>query len=162
MTHQLLDYPHTMRSEGYRVTPQRKAILDAICSAGRRVTIEEIIRTLCGKSPHLNRATIYRNLIFLQKIHLVNATGSGKQKRFEIASLEPHHHLVCRRCGEEMDLERKLVKQLAVAVRRIYGFRIDDSHLCFSGVCRFCASGGSRRPRSARRAQGMTKPKEAL
>ena len=147
MTHHLLNYPQKMRSGGYRVTPQRKAILDAICSAGRRVPVEEIIRRVCVNSPHLNRATIYRNLIFLQKIHLVNATGYGKQKRFEIASPEPHHHLICRRCGEEMDLDPTLVRPLTGAVRKKYGFRIDDSHLCFSGVCRSCASGGSNRPR---------------
>jgi Fur family ferric uptake transcriptional regulator len=160
MTHHLLNYPEKMRSRGYRVTPQRKAILDAICAAGRRVTIEEIIRSVCRKSPHLNRATIYRNLKFLQKIHLVDVTGSGKQRRFEIAGLEPHHHIICRKCGMEMDLDPMLVKQLTGAVQRKFGFQIDDSHLCFSGLCRSCSSGGISRMRSARRTHPAPQPKE--
>jgi Fur family transcriptional regulator, ferric uptake regulator len=160
MSHYLLNYPEKMRSRGYRVTPQRKAILDAICAAGRRVTVEEITRSVCKKSPHLNRATIYRNLKFLQKIHLVDVTGSGKQRRFEIASLEPHHHMICRRCGAEMDLEPKLIQQMTGAVRRKYGFQIDASHMCFSGLCRSCASGGTSRARSARRTDLAPHPKE--
>jgi Fe2+ or Zn2+ uptake regulation protein len=160
MPHHLLNYPEKIRSLGYRVTPQRKAILNAICAAGRRVTVEEITRSVCRKSPHLNRATIYRNLKFLQKIHLVDVTGSGKQRRFEIASLEPHHHMICKKCGAEMDLEPKLVKQLTCAVQRKYGFQIDDSHMCFSGLCRYCASGGTSRVRSARRTHPASQPKE--
>ncbi len=145
MTHTLLNYPQKMRGAGYRVTPQRKIILDAICEAGRGVTVEEIILRLRKKSPALDRATVYRNLIFLQKLQLVLAAGSGKSRRFEIAGVEPHHHLICRECCAETGLDRKVVERLRSTIQKEYQFIIDNDHLSFQGLCSQCASGGSRK-----------------
>jgi Fur family ferric uptake transcriptional regulator len=147
MTHHLLNYPQKMRGAGYRVTPQRKTILDAICEAGHGVTVEEIILRLRKKTPALDRATVYRNLIFLQKLHLVQAAGSGKARRFEIASVEPHHHLICRECGAETGLDRKVVERLRSTIQNEFQFIIDNDHLSFQGLCSQCAYGGSRKSR---------------
>jgi Fur family ferric uptake transcriptional regulator len=150
MTHDLLDYPRKMRRSGYRVTPQRKAILDAICEAGRRISVEEIITRLHKKSPTLNRATVYRNLFFLQKMHLVNAAGSGKARKFEIASLEPDHHLVCRMCGREEELNPKYIDRLRAMIRKEHLFIIDNDHLSFQGLCPQCSSGRTRKIKGAK------------
>jgi Fur family ferric uptake transcriptional regulator len=149
MTHNFLDYPRKMRSGGYRVTPQRKAILDAICEAGRRVTIEEILRTLQKKSPSLNRTTVYRNLTFLQRMRLVDASGTGKVRKFEITSIKPHHHLVCRECGYEEGLDPKVVNRFREMIRRDRSFLIDNDHLSFQGICSKCSSGRSRKSKGA-------------
>jgi Fur family ferric uptake transcriptional regulator len=145
MTHHLLDYPQKMHNSGYRVTPQRKIILDAICEAGHGVTVEQIILRLRKKSPSLDRATVYRNLIFLQNLHLVNSTGGGKTKQFEIASVEPHHHLICRECGHETGLDRKHIERLRSAIQKNFHFAIDHEHLSFQGLCSQCSSGRSRK-----------------
>jgi Fe2+ or Zn2+ uptake regulation protein len=148
MTHNLLDYPRKIRSGGYRVTPQRRAILDAICEAGHRITIEEIILRLKKKFPTLNRATVYRNLIFLQKMHLVNSAGSGKERKFEIASLEPHHHLICRKCGMEIGLDRNSIDRLRSMIRKEHRFVIDNDHLSFQGLCSQCSSRRDRKSKA--------------
>jgi len=145
MTHNLLNYPQKIRSRGYRVTPQRKIILDVICEAGHGVTVEDIIFLLRKKSPSLDRATVYRNLQFLQKLHLVNSAGSGKFRRFEIASLEPHHHLLCRECGFETGLDRKHIERLKTAIQKEFDFTIDNDHLAFQGLCSRCSSRRSRK-----------------
>jgi Fe2+ or Zn2+ uptake regulation protein len=149
MTHHLLDFPGKLHGDGYRVTPQRKAILDAICEGGRRVSIEEIISRLQKKSPTLNRATVYRNLSFLQKMHLVTSSGSGKARKFEIASLEPHHHLVCRICGKEEGLNNRLIDRLRIMIRKEHRFIIDSDHLSFIGLCPHCSSGRTRNIKGA-------------
>jgi Fur family ferric uptake transcriptional regulator len=145
MTHQLLNYPRKLRSGGYRVTPQRKTILDAICAAGRRVTIEEILHTLQKKSPALNRTTVYRNLTFLQRMHLIDASGTGTARKFEISSATPHHHLICRACGSEEGLDPKVVDRLREMIRRDRYFIIDNTHLSFQGICSQCSSGRIRK-----------------
>ena len=145
MTHHLLNYPERMRRNGYRVTPQRKIILDAICGAGRRIAIDEIVLRVRKKSRVLNRATVYRNLTFLQKMRLVDSTGSGKARKYEIASLEPHHHLLCRSCGFDIPLDRKTVDRLRAAIQRRHRFRIDIEHFTFPGLCGRCASAGRRK-----------------
>jgi Fur family transcriptional regulator, ferric uptake regulator len=138
MTHHLLDYPTRLRDEGFRVTPQRQLILDAICEAGQHVSIDRIIRTAQARSPRLNRATIYRNLIFLRDRHLVVSTEMGGETFFEIARREPHHHLVCRRCSAEEDLEHELVAPLFETIQRRKGFLAECDHLTLTGICSAC------------------------
>jgi Fur family ferric uptake transcriptional regulator len=149
MTHDLLNYPQKMRGAGYRVTPQRKIILDAICEAGHGVTVEEILLRLRKKSPALDRATLYRNLIFLQQLHLVNAAGSGRARRFEIASVEPHYHLICRDCGFETALDRRYVELLGSMIQKEFQFVIDNDHLSFQGLCSQCSSERSRKDKGS-------------
>ncbi|MBN1439555.1 MAG: transcriptional repressor [Anaerolineales bacterium] len=140
MTHDLLNYHHRLRSSGHRVTPQRKAILDAICEAGGGMTTEDILLRLRKKNPRLNRATVYRNLSFLQNMHLVESSGSGKSRTFEISSLNPRHRQRCRVCGEEIDLDCKYVRRLKQSIFKDLRFEIDDHHLSFLGICRRCQS----------------------
>jgi Fur family ferric uptake transcriptional regulator len=132
-----------MRASGYRVTPQRKVILDAICEARSGAPIDEILHRLRTKAPRLNRATVYRNLAFLQRMRLVNSSGTGKARMFEIAGLEPHHHLLCRICGRVTELDRKRINRLKRALLQDCCFEIDDHHLSFSGVCRRCRTGAN-------------------
>jgi len=138
VTHHLLDYPSKIRNSGNRVTPQRKIILDAICAAGRSITVEEIIARVQKKSPSLNQATIYRNLIFLQDMHLLDAAGRGRKRAYEIASLSPHHHLICTLCGRELEIDGAQVDRLRETIRKELGFQIDRSHMSFQGMCRAC------------------------
>ncbi len=145
MTHNLLDYPQRLRRAGFRVTPQRRIILDAICETGHRVPIEEILARVRKKDPALNRATLYRNLTFLEKMRLVDSTALGKSRAFEIASLKPHHHLVCRTCGEEEGLDPRLVESLRATIRKKHRFVIDSDHLSFQGLCDHCSRQRNRK-----------------
>ncbi len=138
MSHDRLDYATRMRALGFRVTPQRQLILDAICAGHGHTTLEEIAARVRAKSPAINRATIYRTLDFLQMLHLVVALEWDGQTYYEIAGAEPHHHLICRECGRTEPLERALLDRLTRAVQRRQGFTVDMDHVTLSGVCARC------------------------
>jgi Fur family transcriptional regulator, ferric uptake regulator len=138
MSHHLLDYPALLRREGFRLTPQRQIILDAICHAEKHISTEEIIHAVQATSPWLNRATIYRNLIFLRDRHLVVSADIGGETVFEIAQLTPHHHLVCRQCGAEENLAHEYVARLYDDIRRRQGFQAETDHLTLTGLCHAC------------------------
>jgi Fe2+ or Zn2+ uptake regulation protein len=138
MSHNLLNYPARMRAHGFRVTPQRQLILDAICEGGGHTTIDEICARVQTKTPSLNRATVYRNLDFLCQMHLVVAAQIGGHPVYEIASQTPHHHLICRACGREVDLPHAEVEAFYAEIEREQHFSVETDHLALSGLCAEC------------------------
>src|SRR5437764_12187411 len=112
MTHHTFDYATLMRERGFRVTPQRQLILDAICESGGHTTPEEIYEWVHAKAPAVNLATIYRTVAFLSELHLVTELHMGGKTYYEIAGEIPHHHLVCRVCGHTEQLDHVIVEGL--------------------------------------------------
>lgn len=142
MTHHLLNYVERMHQRGYRVTPQRRLILDAICEGGGHSTLEEIQRRVQATQPSVNTSTIYRTLDFLCELRLVVAAEvNGGRVVYEIASQQRHHHLVCRRCGVIVQIDHAEVNAFFASLEAQYGYRIDMDHLALFGLCQDCQSG---------------------
>lgn len=139
MPHQNLDYAALMRERGFRVTPQRELILDAICEGGGHTTPEEIYQRVQARAPAVNRATVYRTLDFLCELRLVVAANIGGGRMvYEVAGEMPHHHLVCRTCGQVAQIGHETVKDLFVRIEREYQFTVDMDHLALFGLCQEC------------------------
>lgn len=139
MSHQHLNYTALMRERGFRVTPQRQLILDAICEGGGHTTPEEIYARVHAKAPAVNRATVYRTLDFLRELRLVVVADSGGgHMMYEIAKETPHHHLVCRTCGNVEQISHDTVKALFAQIEREHGFTVDMDHLVLFGLCQAC------------------------
>jgi len=138
MSHDRFDYPALMHERGYRVTPQRQLILDAICEGDGHTTPDDIYRRVRARSPTVNRATVYRNLDFLCELRLVVAIRWGDHTYYEIAGETPHHHLICRSCGCVESLGHDLVKSLFAKIEREQQFAVDMDHLALFGLCRRC------------------------
>ena len=139
MSHDLAAIAAQLRRNGYRMTPQRQLILDAICAAGGHVTPEEVYRRVHAITPALNRATVYRSLNFLveQRIVTVTLLPNGKFV-YELAEDEPHHHLVCRECGRSIQLSHAALADFYQLMEEQYDFAVDMTHISFFGLCKAC------------------------
>ncbi len=51
MSHYLGNWASSLRERGFRVTPQRQLILDAICESGGHIMPEEIYERVHAKAP---------------------------------------------------------------------------------------------------------------
>lgn len=138
MSHRQSDYVKLLHERGYRVTPQRQLILDAVCEGQGHTTMEEIFARVQAKAPAVNRATVYRTLDFLCELELVVAADLGGSTVYEIARKELHHHLVCLYCGQTDELSHAVVKTLFKRIERERGFEVKTNHLALFGVCRQC------------------------
>jgi len=139
MSHNTWNYPALLRQRGFRVTPQRRLILDAVCESGTHATPQEIYRRVQTRAPHLNRATVYRNLDFLCAMRLITSCeGKGKRKVYELASPTPHHHLVCRKCRYTIQVDHSALKSFLARLERDYNFAIETNHLVLTGLCSQC------------------------
>jgi Fur family ferric uptake transcriptional regulator len=127
-----------LRSQGFRLTPQRLTILRVLVEAHEHITPSEIFRQVQSQLPGVTEATIYRTLNFLAEhgLVLVAHVGHG-QLVYEIAGHD-HHHLICRTCGQMQEIDHT---ELVVFFDRLMartGFRVDTVHATFFGYCPGC------------------------
>lgn len=138
MTTRPVDFAHYVREQGFRFTPQRQLILEAIREGEGHTTPEEIYSRVRARSPAVNRATVYRNVEFLCEVRLVVAAQIGGRMLYEMAGAEPHHHLVCRRCDGIEPLSHETVTGFFDKVKRERSFWVDMDHLALFGLCKAC------------------------
>ena len=147
MSHERLNWEHILAARGHRVTPQRELVLDAICVAERHsTTLGEIHARVRRRDGTVDRSTVYRALhLFTQLGLVVQTTGADGEARFEIAASEPHHHLVCSRCGREQLIESPEIARAFRLIADRVGFRVTTEHLTLNGVCAACAAADRKR-----------------
>ena len=139
------------RERGFRMTLQRQIILEAIESLQGHITAEAVYARVRARYPQVNLSTVYRTLEFLEELDLVRHTHfDDGVARWHGAGEEPHQHLVCRRCGLEVELDLALLEPLDQELRRRHGFQADLAHFALVGVCAACAA--SREPTGEERA----------
>jgi Fe2+ or Zn2+ uptake regulation protein len=130
--------PNELRSQGYRLTPQRLVILNVLEEDGGHLSPQEIFNRAEKRLPGLTEATVYRTLDFLVEhdLALVAHVGSGRML-FENAHRQ-HHHLICRECGQELAIDDTALQDLYANIKSTTGFEIDTSHVVFFGHCKEC------------------------
>lgn len=136
------DWREDLRSQGYRLTPQRELVLKAVQDldhASPEDLLAEVRRTAEG----VNISTVYRTLELLEKLGLVSHTHLGHGAPAYHATTEPDHvHLVCRDCGRVTEVTPDVVADLVERLADERGFHTDVRHLTLFGTCRDCPAGG--------------------
>ena len=134
-----------LQEKGHRLTPQRMLVIEALHSADKHISAEEIYGQLHSRYPYVNISTVYRTLELLKKLHLVTETNFGEGRvRYHVAEKGHHHHLVCRSCGRIIDLEELVLHPLKDTLLQEYGFRADLRHLAIPGECTGCRRKGNK------------------
>jgi len=136
---QLKDIASQLSQKGYRMTPQRLMILEAVENAEGHISVEEIYQRVCQRYPGVNLSTVYRTLELLKEQKLVTQTDMGDGRvRFHSLGHEHHHHLVCSRCGRVIDLDEEMLQPLTGALAEKYGFKAELHHMAIFGRCKEC------------------------
>lgn len=139
MSHETIDYFEILHSKGYRVTPQRVVILDAVCEGGGHTTVGEIYARAKRMDPAIDRSTLYRALDLFQQVGLVVSAEIGTgEKVYEVAESEAHYHLICRGCGHTEIIDHELIHPLFEMIEQRYRFAIQTDHHVIFGECATC------------------------
>ena len=132
------EYAPQLRARGFRMTAQRMAILHVLRHEATHLSPAEVYKQARKEVPGLTEPTVYRTLEFLADNALVRPsyTSTG-HLTYEIAGNE-HHHIICRNCGAEVEVEHTLLESLYRLLETTSGYRSIDSHVTFFGVCPKC------------------------
>jgi Fur family transcriptional regulator, ferric uptake regulator len=132
------EWDDTLRASGYRVTPQRQLVLEAV-SRLEHATPEEIFADVQKTARGVNVSTVYRTLELLEQLGLVTHTHLFHgAPRYHLATEAQHVHLVCHRCGQIIEVDKGTVRPLVTALEEAEGFQTDVGHLTIFGLCAGC------------------------
>jgi Fur family ferric uptake transcriptional regulator len=127
-----------LRARGYRVTPQRQLVLEAV-KACEHATPEEICARVRETARGVNISTVYRTLELLEELGMVTHSHLGHgAPTYHLTSEADHVHLVCRGCGEISEVSPDLVESFVDNLDQKLGFVTDVHHLTVFGRCRNC------------------------
>jgi Fe2+ or Zn2+ uptake regulation protein len=128
------------RSEGRRVTPQRRAIIRVLLKEDSHLTADQVLTRVRRQLPGISPATVYNTLHELSELGFVRELDLGlglEERRYDIA-MGKHDHLLCVSCGCIEDVPRH--DGLEVPVENSHGFEIVDRRVTYLGLCPDCAS----------------------
>ncbi|MBA2558332.1 MAG: transcriptional repressor [Propionibacteriales bacterium] len=135
-----MELQQQLRSRGYRLTPQRQLVLQAVTALGH-ATPEDVLGWVRERAAGVNISTVYRTLELLESLRLVKHTHlSHGAPTYHAAAAPEHVHLVCRECGDVIERDPAVVASLVEALRSDVGFEADVGHLTVFGRCRSCAA----------------------
>jgi Fur family ferric uptake transcriptional regulator len=129
-----------MRQRGYKLTPQRRAVLKMIMECPNHLTPEAIYKRTKEESPGIGLTTIYRTLNILSDLgFLCEVHSAGSCRSYLVRRpLEHHHHLICSACGKVVDFTDCDLAEIERKLSEGTGFKIEGHLLEFSGVCPDC------------------------
>ncbi|WP_312650232.1 Fur family transcriptional regulator [Proteiniclasticum sp.] len=140
----ILKITNKLKKSGYKLTPQRQAIVDTIIdSVGKHLTVEEIFDIVKQRRPEIGLATVYRTIMLMHEQNIVTRLDLiDGTARYELARDDEHHthhHLVCLNCSTVFEFMDDLLDPLEEEIGRKYNFKVLDHSLKFYGICNECA-----------------------
>ncbi len=131
-----------LHKRGLRLTPQRELVLSVLHQIEAPSTAEEIYARVHAISASVDISTVYRTLELFQEFQLVAAFDPGDgTRRYEHLGVEaPHHHLVCRSCGNVIQVALEDLRPLCDQLTATLGFVADPVGLTIPGLCAACSA----------------------
>jgi Fur family ferric uptake transcriptional regulator len=129
-----------LRQQGYKLTPQRRAVLNVIALSQNHLTPADIYERVNKEHPNIGLVTIYRTIEILTELGLICEVHAGGNCRNYIVRRpsEHHHHLLCSECGKVIDFTDCNLDELEQRLSEETGFKIESHLLEFSGLCQNC------------------------
>lgn len=128
-----------MRERGYRVTPQRVAILNALLNRHDHPSVEQIFEQVKPAYPMTSLATVYKTVAVLKEMGEILELGfSEGGNRYDGSGSVSHPHLICVSCGAILDVEDAGANDLSAAVAQQTGYQMVNYQFDLYGVCPAC------------------------
>jgi Fur family ferric uptake transcriptional regulator len=132
-----------LKENGYKLTPQRRAIVDVIIrNEGNHLTTEELYDLVKLECPEIGLATVYRTVQLLECIGVVCKLDLNDGcNRYELVHEEEnhqHHHLICTVCNNVIEVKGDLLDTLEHEIEEEYKFKVKNHSLKFYGICSDC------------------------
>jgi len=130
-----------LRDGGYKLTPQRRAILEVLLEhRGRFVDAGEIYEKTRARHYGTNFSTVYRNLDILENLGIIHKTSiENGAAVYELIFHRPHHHhIICKKCGRTEIIDMCPLEQLIKAVED-KDFTLTGHKFELYGYCRDCS-----------------------
>jgi Fe2+ or Zn2+ uptake regulation protein len=130
-----------LRSQGGRMTAQRRLLLSILDSLGEHPTAEELFHLARQRDTALNLSTVYRTLRWLEHENLVSTrvfAEDRRQERFDAALPSEHHHFMCTNCKSVIEFDTEQLETIKSRFQEQNGAIVRTGSIVLYGLCRYC------------------------
>lgn len=136
----LNDIENMLREKGYKLTEQRRIIIEAFDKCPAHYTAQEIFEKVKARNVSINFSTVYRNLELLCSLNVINKLNiSNGVSHFELKHSEHHHHAVCLGCGEMQAIDLCPYSEANSNKLQEAGFTPVEHRFEIYGYCKKCS-----------------------
>jgi len=126
------------RKKGFKLTPQRIAILKYLEGNTSHPTAENIYMAIKEKNPTVSFSTVYNTVESLkERGEILEITIDPERKHYD-PNLNPHNHIVCTVCNRIGDVFADYSGVMNLPPDVLEEFTVTGSHVDFYGVCGEC------------------------
>lgn len=132
------DPANLLRENGLQVTAQRLAVLRAVSSRPHSTAddVAELARFEIGA---ISKQAVYDVLAALVDKGLIRRIQpAGSAARYEDRVGDNHHHLICRGCGQTVDVDCAVGQAPCLKAADCMGYEIDTAEVIYWGICPSC------------------------
>jgi Fe2+ or Zn2+ uptake regulation protein len=135
----LNEIERALKEKGYKLTGQRRIIIEAFDQCPVHYTAHEIFEKVKVKNPSINFSTVYRNLELLCNLGIINKLHiSSGISHFELSHNEHHHHVICIKCGDMQGIDMCPYEGLKNNELDVLGFVPVEHKFEIYGYCKKC------------------------
>jgi len=126
------------KGKGFKLTPQRLAILHYLEGNKSHPSAEDIFRDIKKSYPTISFATVYNTVQALEaRGDLIEINIDPDRRHFDPDS-SPHHHIRCTSCGRIDDIMTDYSPSLKLPEDVLSDFDVTGNHVDFFGICTNC------------------------
>lgn len=133
-----MEIEQRLRAEGFKVTPQRIAIYNALFEFEKHPTAEMIYRSLHEKYPTISLATVYKTMEIFEKIGVIRILDVGGDSCRYDYDTYLHPHIRCSICGRVDDAEGVDMQAVFDQVHESSNYEVLNTQMIFEGICPEC------------------------
>lgn len=132
-----MEIAEVLRKNGYKVTPQRLAVYEAINHNPTHPNVEAIYKILQPNYPSMSLATVYKTMEIFAKIGVVQVLQCAEDAHRYDYNTTPHAHIRCEKCNcvIDIDMDQEELRQQAAEQS---GFVVNGVSISFVGICPEC------------------------
>ncbi len=135
-----------LRHHGLQVTAQRLAVLRAVAERPHSTATElgaQVRESIGAVSPQ----AVYDALGTLADNGIIRRIQpAGSPARYEDRVGDNHHHLICRSCGQMLDVDCAVGFAPCLTAPEDAGYEIDEAEVIFWGRCPACTAAAAASP----------------
>jgi Fur family peroxide stress response transcriptional regulator len=132
-----------LREAGFRITPQRLAILRVLVGDEGHPGAEDIFNIVKADFPTTSIATVYKTLAVLKAIdEVLELEFSNDNNRYDGNNPGSHPHLICIKCRRIVDPELSSLTGMTEKLASDSGYELISHRLEFRGICPECRKKG--------------------
>jgi Fur family ferric uptake transcriptional regulator len=132
-------FKNRFRDRRLRLSRPRFLVYQELTKAVSPLSPRELYHYFIKKHRKIGLTSIYRALDLFESMGLVFKIINGSSVKYKLCELEDHHHhIVCKACGDVVELNFCDISDWSKKVTESTGYQVTDHQLNFFGFCKAC------------------------